>query len=332
MTAAPSVVVTASIDTEEDNWVASRSVTLRNIAELPRMHRRMSGLGLRMTYFTAYSVVEDPSTAAIMRDLRGDGTEIGAHLHPWNTPPIDEEWVPRNTMLKNLSGDLQRRKIELLTERITEQVGVRPTAFRAGRFALGPSTVAALADCGYRVDSSVMPGVDWSGTDDGPDFRAAPLSVYRVAASSDVTTPAADGPLVEVPLSIGYNRWPFDRWARVQQWLSAGLVRRSGLGALASRAGLVRKVTMSPEGNRTRDVIQLARLLVQHGQRHVQIIWHSPSIVPGLTPFCVNAAEVEQFYRLVADVVEGLTRFASVTFATVSETARLLDPAGGQRF
>jgi hypothetical protein len=42
------------------------------------------------------------------------GGEIGAHLHPWNTPPLREEFTEANTMLKNLPPELQRAMREKL--------------------------------------------------------------------------------------------------------------------------------------------------------------------------------------------------------------------------
>src|SRR5207302_1313460 len=103
-----------------------------------------------------------------------------AHLHPWNTPPLDEPFVPRNSMLANLPARLQLAKVERLTDTLRRAFDAAPVSFRAGRYALGPETVAALIRCGYRVDSSVTPYVSWEGFDDGPSFVGAPLGPYRL--------------------------------------------------------------------------------------------------------------------------------------------------------
>jgi len=326
---APTVLLSASVDTEEDNWVATRDgVTTANIARLPRMHERMSRLGLRLTYFSAYRVAIDPAAAAVLRELNQDGAEIGGHLHPWNTPPLQDAWSGRNTMLKNLDGGLQEQKIACLTDAIRDGVGSAPTAFRAGRFALGPETVAALIRNGYRVDSSVMPWVDWRDTDDGPNYVGAPMDVYRLSPSTPINRHTTDGGLVEVPLCAGFNRWPFQRWAAVFDALGKGLPARARLRGLAARTGFLRRIMMSPEGSSAAEMIRLARLLVSHGARHLQIIWHSPTIVAGLTPFARTEADVELLHRRVEEFVEGVARFATLQFATVGETAlRLAPPA-----
>src|SRR5260370_41381057 len=151
------VLVIVSIDTEEDNWHRTRTgVTVENIAELRGLAAFFDRLGVRPTYFTSYQVAIDLRAAATLREVSAGGrAEIGAHLHPWNTPPLDEAFVPRNSMLKNLPGDLQLAKLRRLTTALAETFEQMPTAFRAGRYGIGADTVGALVSCGYRVDSSV---------------------------------------------------------------------------------------------------------------------------------------------------------------------------------
>src|SRR5947207_14366263 len=154
----PPIFLIVSVDTEEDNWRPCRDgVTIENIRELPRLDALFQRLGVRATYFTTYQVAIRDWAAATLRQLRGGGAEIGAHLHPWNTPPLDEPFLPRNTMLKNLPADLQLAKLERLTATLEQAFETLPRVFRAGRFGFGAGTVAALLRCGYRVDSSVTP-------------------------------------------------------------------------------------------------------------------------------------------------------------------------------
>jgi hypothetical protein len=321
----PRVFLAASVDTEEDNWTPVRSgVTVSNIAALPAVHTRLSGLGLRITYFAAHSVVTDAAASAVLRTLASAGAEIGAHLHPWNTPPFSEAMVGRNSMLKNLPADLQSRKLEHLTRAVESAIGDDPKVFRAGRFGIGPDAIAALVRLGYLADSSVTPWVDWSENDDGPDFFGAPQQVYRVSGDTNVTVAAPDGALIEVPMSTGFNRWPFERSARIHRWLRQGVMRRLRLGGVAHRTGVLRRILLSPEGTDVAGMLRLARVLVSHDVKHLQIMWHSPSLVAGLTPFARSSSEVRQLVDNICAFVEGLHAFAHVTFATVGETAAAL--------
>src|SRR5436309_6897419 len=139
-------ILIISIDTEEDNWSPSRdAVSVGNIRELPRLARFFERLGVRPTYLVNYQVAIDPCASGVLRDVTGQGSnaEIGAHLHPWNTPPLDEAFVPCNSMLRNLSADLQRAKLGRLTATLADAFDTRPRVFRAGRFGVGPETIGA---------------------------------------------------------------------------------------------------------------------------------------------------------------------------------------------
>jgi hypothetical protein len=323
---ADDIVVIVSLDTEEDNWNRSRTdVTVANIRELRRLSRVFTRWGVRPTYFTAYQVAIDPCAVQVMREVANDsGGEIGAHLHPWNTPPLLEEFVPRNSMTKNLPPDLQLAKIRTLTRTLEEAFGRSPTSFRAGRYGIGPDTIAALVSCGYRVDSSVSPFVSLEGVDDGPRFVGAPIVPYRLAPHGDVRQPVPDGPLIEVPLSYGFNRGPFGFWDRTRRVLEARPLRWLHLAGLAARAGFGRRVSLSPEYHPVADMLTLSKQLLGHGARHLHVSWHTPSLKPGLSPFAATAADVDRLYGSIEAYFEGLAGLATFRFVTVSEAAAAL--------
>src|SRR3989442_8495014 len=135
------VTLIVSIDAEEDNWAPARTgITVENIRELPRLDRWFERLGVRATYFTSFQVAIQPWAAGILQDIVSRGhAEVGAHLHPWNTPPLEEAFIPRNTMAGNLPQGLQAAKIRSLTEALVAGVGRRAVAFRAGRPPLPPT-------------------------------------------------------------------------------------------------------------------------------------------------------------------------------------------------
>ena len=319
-------VVIVSIDTEEDNWRPSRNgVAVGNIRELVRLGGFFDRLGVRPTYLVNYQVAIKPCAVEVLRDLGAAGNaEIGAHLHPWNTPPLDEAFVPRNTMLKNLPADLQLAKLERLTATLEQAFETSPRVFRAGRFGFGSGTVAALLRCGYRVDSSVTPFWNWEWLDAGPNFVGAPLGAYRLAPGDDVTRPAPNGELLEIPLSYGFSRGPFSFWDPIRRLLEAPPLRWLHLAGIVARIGMARRIVLSPELATTADMLTLSRRLLEHGVRHLQVFWHSPSLTPGLTPFVGSAADVERMYASVEAYFDGLAAITNVKFATISEAAALL--------
>jgi hypothetical protein len=320
------ILLIVSLDTEEDNWNRSRhDVTVENICELRRLARFFERLGVRPTYFTTYQVARAPRAADVLREICDGGRgEIAAHLHPWNTPPLLEAFVPRNSMLNNLPADLQLAKLRGLTAALEETFDLTPRAFRAGRYGLGPDTVGALVSCGYRVDSSVSPFINLKAFDDGPTFVGAPIVPYRLAPGRDVRQPAPDGSLLEIPLSYGFSRGPFGFWDHALRFLEAAPLRWLHVAGLAARAGVVKRIVLCPELASVADMLTLSRRLLEHGVRYLQLSWHSPSLKPGLSPFAATAADVERLYASVEAYLDGLSRMTRLTTATVSEAAGLL--------
>ncbi|HET7789706.1 MAG TPA: hypothetical protein VFK78_02830 [Gemmatimonadales bacterium] len=320
-------LVIVSLDTEEDNWHRSRSgTTVENIAEVPALAAAFERWGVRATYFTSYHVAMERGAVETLREACAGGrAEIGAHLHPWNTPPLDEEFVPRNSMLKNLPADLQRAKLARLTRALEDGFGFTPRIFRAGRYGLGRETVAALVAQGYRVDSSVSPFINLQPVDDGPSFVGAPIHAYRLAPDREVTRPAPGGPLLEIPLSYGFNRGPFGFWGPARRLLESPPWRRLRLASVAARTGIVRRISLTPEDTGVRDLLILSRRLLEHGVRHLQLSFHTPTLKPGLSPFARTAADVARLYARIDQYLEGLSGLTRISFATISEAAAVLD-------
>lgn len=320
------VLLLVSLDTEEDNWFRSRdNVTVENVCELRRLAALFDRLGVRPTYFTTYHVATEERAADVLREACDGGRgEIGAHLHPWNTPPLTEAFVPRNSMLKNLPADLQLAKLRHLTAALEEAFEGTPRSFRAGRYGLGPDTVASLVACGYAVDSSVSPFANLETVDDGPTFVGAPIMPYRLGSDRDVRQPDPDGPVLEIPLSYGFNRNPFDFWDPARRLLEAAPFRWLHLAGIAARVGLLKRLSLSPEFQSVADMLTLSRRLLEQEVPYLQLSWHTPSLKPGLSPFVATAADVDRLYGAVESYLEGLSRLTRFRFATVSEAAAVL--------
>lgn len=321
------VVVLVSIDTEEDNWRPAREqISTENIRELPQLNARFERLGVRPTYFVTHSVAVNERASRIVADISGSASvEIGAHLHPWNTPPVDETMVPRHTMLRNLPASLQRAKLERLTAELQRCLGGRrPTSFRAGRWGFGTETIGALLDCGYRVDSSVTPYTNWARYDGGTDYIGAPVNAYSLDEGADVRCPVTGGRLTEIPASFGFNRGPLVFWGGVHRVLASRPGRALLLDRVAASTGLLRHVTLSPETDLLEEMIALTRALLRSGARHLHLYMHSPSLCPGLTPFVRTSSDLRRFYATIEGYLERLTSLVNVRFATLSEAASLL--------
>lgn len=329
MTMPLTLVVT--IDTEGDAWEPTRGPepTL-NIGQVPALEAVFRTSGVRATYLITWQVATDPWTSALMRDVNASGeAEIGAHLHPWNNPPTTEPFESRNTMLCNLPGALQREKLARLTEAVTAvRAGAPPVSFRAGRWGFGRETAEALRSLGYRIDTSVTPFTSWAEYH-GPSFDGAPTAMYRLGTRYEVTRPDPEGALVEVPLTVGFNRRPFDAWGKVARALQRGPLKRLRAPGIAWRTGLLRRWTLSPETTTAPDMLALCRSAMAEGSPWVNLMFHSQSLTPGLTPFVRTRGDHDRFMGRLRDLVEGLPSFAAVTFATLSEAVAAHGPRVG---
>jgi len=319
-----SVMLLISVDTEEDNWrPATDHITVDNIKEIPRFQEFVARMGLKPTYFTTYQVARVEWAAALLKQAAQDGAaEMAAHLHPWNTPPLERDPFGANTMTKNLPPALQKAKLLELTRQHEAAFGASPVSFRAGRYGLGHQLVKPLVECGYKVESSVTPFWDWRDYDDGPDFRVAPMTRYHL--NQDGTTVvhnAEKGRLVELPLSCGYNRKDFVFWSRLDRAMRSKVMRSTRLAGLAWRTGLLRRIMLNPEIHTVEEMLALSGRLINRGLDYLQVTLHSSSLRPGLSPFTPTAAEVNRLYERIDRYVGAVSKLATPVPAVVADFA-----------
>jgi hypothetical protein len=224
-------------------------------------------------------------------------------------------------MMFNLPGSLNRAKIAEVHRLIEAELGVTPTSFRAGRWGLGPTVAGALVELGYAVDSSVTPFLDWSARHSGPNYARAPLRPYRFHPT-DVLRPSSDGPLVEVPATVGFLHGVPEVAARIRTALARGKLRRTRLLGLLDRLGLVACRLLSPETSTAGEMIALARNLVARDARILNLFLHSSALAPGLTPFVRDERDRAEFLQRIDSFLAFCTE-QGFEFSTIAEVGRL---------
>ena len=136
--------------------------------------------------------------------------------------------------------------------------------------------------------------------------------------------------LLEIPATIGYNRWPFKRCRQLENKLHR-LPSRFHVKGLAARLNIMRKIWLSPEIDNAMNMTLLSRLLIEHGVRALNVTFHSSSLMPGLTPFVTSVNGLEKFYRRLTDYFDGLYRLAEVKPMVLSAMAGPHQGALGRR-
>ena len=271
------------VDVEEEfDWTGPRDAANRATTAMvafPAAHRRFADHGIALTSFVDHPVVSDPAAVEMLARTLEDGcSAIGAQLHSWVTPPIAAP-RPGDSYAGNLPRALEAAKIDTLTDALTTAFGA-PLIFRSGRYGIGPETIGLLAERGYRADSSVRAHYDYRA-DGGPDFRGVGSGAYRV------------GGLIELPVTTVFEGALWRHGPGLYPVL-APIPKARGLFA---RAGLLQRVALTPEGMPIADALAAVIAAVAAGQRLLDFSFHSPSLVPGHTPFVRSADELDRFWR-----------------------------------
>lgn len=221
-----------TIDTEADSsadWKRRGQLSFESVIYgIPLLLRPLwDRCGVNPIYFVSPEVALNDACCRVLQAEQKKGAVIGAHLHteylefdPASPPPTGAEFASA------LSRDAEFDALSKLTNIIKARLGAAPQWYRAGRFGAGNNTAGILAELGYKYDSSVTPGIDWSPKG-GPDFSAAPLQPYRISVNS-ICKPAGaddDSGITEYPVTICGKRfgmlgarlpdsWPFYNWLR----------------------------------------------------------------------------------------------------------------------
>ncbi len=297
------------VDTEEEfDWDAPFSRTSNRVTALAGMARGQAyfaAAGVKPIYVTDYPVIDSDAAAAMMGQWVSDGgADIGAHLHPWVNPPHVEDVNAANSYVGFLPEAVERAKLEALCQRIEERFGRRPIAYRAGRYGVGVSSARLLEEAGFRLDSSVRGRFDYSHQH-GPDFHGLPQHPYWAGPTRS---------LIELPLSTAF----------------AGLLRGGGerlyratqaMGPLAgalSRARMLSRIPLTPEGVPLHEAISAIDALIDEGVRVLNFSFHSPTLEPGHTPYVRNEGDRTAFYRWWDGVLAHLAR-RGVTAASLDQ-------------
>lgn len=276
---------------EEFDWSCDfrRDATATEaIDRLPDANRFFVSRGCIPTYLVDWPVVANPISAHVMAQMVSDGAcDIGTQLHPWVNPPFDEALTTHNSYAGNLPVSLHQAKLDSLTGKIEAETGVRPLVYRAGRYGVGKDTGRLLAESGYRLDVSVRSHFDYRAQG-GPDFSDHPIWPWRVAER-----------LCAVPLTTTFT----------------GLLRSRGrlprferLHGPLARCGIIDRVPLTPEGVRLSDALHAIDRLVDDGHGLFSLSFHTPSIVPGNTPYVRDAADLKRFWAWWDGIFAALDR------------------------
>ena len=276
------------VDTEEEfdwNEFPDRSETSVTAMDHAESYQSICvEYGLSPCYVVDYPIASQEQGYAPLKSFKAKGQcEIGTHLHPWVSPPFDEELSLSNMYPGNLEKNVEFEKLRVLTEKIEETFGDRPKVYKAGRYGFGPNTTDILQQLGYNVDVSYCPPMNHS-VDGGPDYSDHNARPFRFGD---------DGRLLEIPITgsfVGmcgqHAKSVFNVGQQFKTLKAPGIL---------SRLNIVDRLILSPEGYTSAEHIKLAKFLYNNGQRVFTWSFHSPTVVPGTTSYVQNDRERQVF-------------------------------------
>ncbi len=278
-----------TVDTEEEfDWdkpLSRDGHTLLTVPALRKFQEFCEGHGVCPVYLVDYPIVNSPLVfQAIGEAVRAGRAEVGIQLHPWVSPPFEEDVTPYNSFAGNLPRSLEEEKLKRLKARIEEVFATSPLIYRAGRYGLGPQTASLLSENGVAIDTSVRAHFDYS-SEGGPNYREHPVHPYWVEATNEAR-------LLELPLTTLY--------AGPLRGLGGAIYprlwRAPRLRGMLARMRLLERIALTPEGITAEEAKRCVDVALDDELPVLVFSFHSPSLAPGHTPYVRDEADLDALY------------------------------------
>jgi len=297
----PYLVVTIDTEIDSPEWKPEFPYSLKNIKAIPKLQDLFKKHGVRPTYLITYPVATNKESIDVLASARLEGAEIGAHLHPWTTPPFHSEKERYELSYPHLS-DLEKEKLVNLTQAIRKTFGVRPISYRAGRYGVDDESFKILNELGYKVDSSVTPTMNWAN-DGGPDFsKIKNIQPYILEG------------ILEVPISIAVKGMSFAGYSKLSPKIKA----------ILRKIGLVKTVWLRPSIFTFEEMKWLSDLILGKGDvkasDHVlNMMFHSNELMAGTSPYIKTEKEEKDFWEKLDKILDYLINQKKLENKTLCE-------------
>ncbi len=276
------------IDTEEDfDWSAPFDRTnhgLESVANLGVCQNYFAQSHVKPLYLVDYPIVQ--CAAAVDQlgpHVESGACDVGVQLHPWVNPPFEEDVCIYNSFAGNLPKALEQQKFDILRHAITDKFGTAPVSYRAGRYGIGSNSMAMLEAAGFRLDSSVRSRFDYSAYD-GPDYRDHVLKPYWTGPQ---------GHVLELPLTSLITGW----MEKLGMSSTGPMAHWASRNAVCSKFGAAERIALTPEGIPAKKACIAIDVAIAKGLPLLNFSFHSPSLMPGHTPYVRTQADLDAFYR-----------------------------------
>jgi hypothetical protein len=141
--------------------------------------------------------------------------------------------------------------------------------------------------------------VDWTN-DHGPDFSDISPQPFKFSWQ-DIYRHAPDGPLVEIPVTVGYYQSNFALCNRIAKLLTKKPMDRLVLHKILHKLNLLNRVWLSPDVADAKSMIRLARRMMANDYQFINFFFHTPALKRGLSPFVLTKDDEVKFLERIRD-------------------------------
>jgi hypothetical protein len=287
-----------TIDTEGDNgWDRPQFNETKNAQGVERFQKFCESFGFKPIWLTNYEMSMDSTFVKVAKEaISNNMCEIGAHIHPWNSPPdsylteADYKYLP---YLIEYPDEVMEEKIAFLTKHLEDVFWEKIISHRAGRWATNEKYLNYLSDYGYKVDCSVTPLINWENSkgspngSGGPDYSDCPNRVYY---------PLKDNRnFYEIPMStmndVMFNNIFINTIIKASPKIMKETKVFNAINA--------RKVNMlRPRLGAGKKMLHMAeKLIADPTVDYLEFMIHSSELYPGTSPKCKTEDQLNEIYK-----------------------------------
>ena len=173
----------------------------------------------------------------------------------------------------------------------------------------GRVTAGLLEDEGFLVDTSLIPRTRYTEAG-GPDFSTFDYGPFWFGVRRR---------LLELPVTRALTGLMADAIPSVYGMAERKPLRSLRAPGLLARAGLLERITLSPEGSDLPAMLRLTRALLKRGERIFTLSYHSPSLEPGNTPYVRTHRDLAMFLDRISGFLSFFQDQLGGVFLTVKE-------------
>ncbi|TRX57934.1 polysaccharide deacetylase family protein [Thalassomonas sp. M1454] len=318
------VIFILTVDTEEEwDWsdeFPNDNFSVSNIFELPAFQLFCQELGIKPTYFVDYAVANNTDAANVLANINPELCEVGAHLHPWANPPFFGETTEKSSHVVNLPIEQTQQKLDLLINKIQQNIGSTPRSFRTGRWGINGEILQLLDDKGFEVDSSIYPLY----SNEFFSCESANTSPYWPNFSKP-NQQGSQRKLFEIPVTCGFNRNNYSFAQKLHRAMEKPPFTWIKANGLLWHTKLLRKIYLSPELCSAKDMIKLVDLSLKKKHKVLHMYLHSSSLIEGVTGLSQDKNARESICNRIQQVIEHSKQKANIKFCTISQAKEILN-------